>query len=78
MALCLSPRTEAPVHLAELRFSHIVYSSACVSLASQMNMLGGISERFQDAHPCSMCASGSQDKSVKWVPWDLPASWPNF
>lgn len=78
VALCLCPRTEAPVHLAELRFSQIVYSSECVSLASQMNVLGGISEHFQDAYPCSMCVSGSQDKSVKWVPWDLPASWPNF
>lgn len=25
-----------------------------------------------------MCVSGSQNKSVKWVPWDLPASRPNF
>lgn len=78
MALCLCPRMEAPVHLGELRFSQIVHLSECVSLASQMDVLGGISKHFQDAHPCTMCVSGSQDMSVKWVPWDLPASWPNF
>lgn len=78
MALCPCPRTQAPVHLAELRFSQIVHSSECVSLVSQMNMLGGISKRFQDAHPCSMCVSRLQDKSVKWVPWDLPPSRPDF
>lgn len=69
---------EASLHLAEPHFSQIVHSSECVSLASQINVLGGIIKHFQDAHPCSMCVSGSQNKSVKWVPWDLPASRPNF
>lgn len=28
--------------------------------------------------PQHMCASGLQDKPVKWVPWDFPASQPSF
>jgi len=76
VALCLCPRMEAPVHLAELHFSQIVHSSE--SLASQKNVLGDVSKHLQDAHPWSMCVSGSQEESVKGVPWGLPASQANF
>lgn len=78
VALCLCPRAEASVHLSELCFSQIEHSSVCVPPASQMNMLADISKHFQAAHPCSMCVPGLQDKLVKWVPWDLLSSRPDF
>lgn len=69
MALCLWPRAEAPVQLAELHFSQAVPS--CVCLLHLKLIFWVVWQAFP------RCPS-LQHMWFRWVPWAVPASRPDF